>query len=151
MDLISRLFNITIFNGSLCIWFILVLMWVIASDFKLVKVKVKLLWEGERSPLSKLVGMSLSDGWAGLGRLQNPQTFPNIAEDSPLVVSFFLPGHKFENICIGRSYWPPGDQNKKHGEAYVTRISHHVGSDYQRESCQFKEEQYSFEELSWAG
>ena len=63
---------------------------------------------------------------------------------------FFLPGHKFENICIGRSYWPPGDQNKKHGEAYVTRISHHVGSDYQRESCQFKEEQYSFEVLSWA-
>ena len=101
--------------------------------------------------MSKLVGMSLSDGWAGVGGLQNPQTFPNIAEDSPLVVSFFLPGHKFENICIGRSYWPPGDQNKKHGEAYVTRISHHVGSDYQRESCQFKDEQYSFKELSRAG
>ena len=86
-----------------------------------------------------------------VGGNQNPQTFPNIAEDSPLVVSFFLPGHKFENICIGRSYWPPGDQNKKHGEAYVTRISHHVGSDYQRESCQFKDEQHSFKELSRAG
>ena len=123
----------------------------IASDFKLVKVKVKLFGEGESNPLSKLVGMSLSDGWVGVGGLQNPQSFPNIAEDSPLSSRFFLPGHKFENICIGRSYWPPGDQNKKHGEAYVTRISHHVGSDYQRESCQFKEEQYSFEELSWAG
>ena len=107
--------------------------------------------EGESSPLSKLGGMSLSDGWVGVGKTSKSTIFSKYCRGLSLVVSFFLPGHKFENICIGRSYWPPGDQNKKHGEAYVTRISHHVGSDYQRESCQFKEEQYSFEELSWAG
>ena len=106
---------------------------------------------GEQPPVKVRRDVIIRRVGGGRGDFKIHKPF-QILPRTPLLSSrFFLPGHKFENICIGRSYWPPGDQNKKHGEAYVTRISHHVGSDYQRESCQFKEEQYSFEELSWAG
>ena len=106
---------------------------------------------GEEPPVKVSGDVIIRRVGGGWGDFKIHKLFQILPRTPFLSSRFFLPGHKFENICIGRSYWPPGDQNKKHGEAYVTRISHHVGSDYQRESCQFKDEQYSFKELSRAG
>ena len=105
---------------------------------------------GEESPV-KVSGDVIIKQVGGGGGTSKSTNFSKYNRGLPFCRLVFLPGHKFENICIGRSYWPPGDQNKKHGEAYVTRISHHGGSDYRRVSCQFKDEQYSFKELSRAG
>ena len=113
--------------------------------------KSQITLRGGEEPPVKVSGDVIIRRVGGGGGTSKSTNFSKYCRGLHLVASFFLPGHKFENICIGRSYWPPGDQNKKHGEAYVTRISHHVGSDYQRESCQFKDEQYSFKELSRAG
>ena len=118
--------------------------------FQACQSKSQITLRGGEEPPVKVSGDVIIRRVGGGGGTSKSTIFSKYCRGLSLVVSFFLPGHKFENICIGRSYWPPGDQNKKHGEAYVTRISHHVGSDYQRESCQFKEEQYSFEVLSWA-
>ena len=118
--------------------------------FQACQSKSQITLRGGEEPPVKVSGDVIIRRVGGGGGTSKSTIFSKYCRGLSLVVSFFLPGHKFENICIGRSYWPPGDQNKKHGEAYVTRISHHVGLDYQRESCQFKEEQYSFEVLSWA-